>query len=226
MNCDRLAPWYRWLEYAAFGRALEHRRNSFLHRAQTARRVLLLGDGDGRFAARLLSARGREATITLTCVDSSPAMLALAGRRLRAWRERGVPIEFVQADARAWLRGRAQLAAAGSVPPFDLIVTHFFLDCFSDAELPALVRSVARVAAPDARWLISEFRQPPGNGLRAWHAAIWLQAMYLFFRWTTGLRVSRLADHRPALAANGFRLSESETGRVGLLVSECWQRGA
>ena len=51
MNCDRIARWYRWLEYASFGRALERRRLEYLAATADARRVLILGEGDGRFLA-------------------------------------------------------------------------------------------------------------------------------------------------------------------------------
>ena len=54
MNADPIASSYRWLEYAAFGLALEHARFDFLSHAAAARRVLILGEGDGRFLARLL----------------------------------------------------------------------------------------------------------------------------------------------------------------------------
>src|SRR5262249_34847043 len=43
MNCDRLARAYRWLEYAVFGRALEHRRTAFLGELSEAQRILALG---------------------------------------------------------------------------------------------------------------------------------------------------------------------------------------
>ena len=32
MLIDRFAPWYRWVEYLTFGRALERRRFAFLNR--------------------------------------------------------------------------------------------------------------------------------------------------------------------------------------------------
>ena len=54
MNADPIASSYRWLEYAAFGLALENARFDFLSHAAAARRVLILGEGDGRFLARLL----------------------------------------------------------------------------------------------------------------------------------------------------------------------------
>jgi SAM-dependent methyltransferase len=227
MNCDRLARWYRWLEYGAFGRALERRRAAFLPCAQAASRVLLLGDGDGRFAARLL-AQSWAKTLHVTSVDASAGMLELAGGRLQngsAGNAGSARVEWIHADARIWLRECSRDVATGLRAPVDLIVTHFFLDCFTEQELPALIAAIGAAAATDARWLIAEFRQPPGRDLRAWHAAIWLWLLYAFFRLTTGLTVRRLPDHRPALLANGFRLVASENAHAGLLTSEYWVRG-
>jgi hypothetical protein len=48
--------------------------------------------------------------------------------------------------------------------------------------------------------------------------------MYLFFRLATGLRVSRLPEYRPVLAANGFRIVCQCSAAGGLLVSELWER--
>jgi predicted membrane-bound spermidine synthase len=75
MNCDRIARCYRWLEYASFGRALERRRREYLHDAETAHSVLILGDGDGRFTAEFVS---RNRVGVIDSVELSPRMLELA----------------------------------------------------------------------------------------------------------------------------------------------------
>ena len=109
---------------------------------------------------------------------------------------------------------RCEDARAAPLPiaEYDLIVTHFFLDCFDEPELEPLIARLANAASPQARWLISEFR---GNG--------WLvRALYVFFRLTTGLRTRRLADHRPLLKRFGFRLVRHEDAWRGLLSSELW----
>ena len=75
MNCDRIARWYRWIEYAGFGRTLERRRQAFLSDLADARRVLALGDGDGRALAPLLAAAPYA---RVDYIDVSARMLELA----------------------------------------------------------------------------------------------------------------------------------------------------
>lgn len=227
MNCDRLAPWYRPLETLAFGRALQRRRTALLPWALGGnnrggegppRRVLLLGEGDGRFGAGLLAACPG---LAVEVVDNSAAMLERARARYPAG---GRAATFHHAEARGWLRERGEAVRAGTVPPFDLVATLFFLDCFSEDELPGLTAGITGVTAPRARWLVADFRQPSGGGWRAVHARLWLGSMYAFFRWTTGLRTRRLADFRPHLLARGFRPERVTVAEGGLLVAEGWRR--
>ena len=197
MNCDHIARWYRWIEYAGFGRALERRREAFLGDVADARRVLALGDGDGRALAALVAAAPQAC---IDYIDVSARMLELA--RKRAGTEH---VTYRNEDARS-----APLPTA----EYDLIATHFFLDCFDDADLELLVARIACAASPQARWVISEFR---GNG--------WLvRALYLFFRAATGLRTRLLVDHHPLLMRDGFRLVRQEEVWRGLLGSELWVR--
>jgi ubiquinone/menaquinone biosynthesis C-methylase UbiE len=201
MNCDRIAALYRWLEYAAFGRALEQRRTAFLDEASGARRVLALGDGDGRALAALLAAVPQA---RVDYVDASAKMLELA--RARAGADR---VHYRRADALVLQLGDSE---------YDLVITHFFLDCFNDAELNALVERTARSAAPSARWIVSEFR--PATIF----ARPLIAVMYAFFRGVTGLTTRRLADHHPHLMRHGFRLQRVEKTWAGMLASELWVR--
>ena len=198
MNCDRIARAYRWMEYLVYQRELERRRFRFLPEVAHAQRALILGDGDGRFLARFRAA----SRASVDCVDSSARMLELA--RARSGDAR---IRYLHADA-----------LTVPLPPssYDLIATHFFLDCFGPQELERLVDRVSAAAQPGALWLISEFRQPQ------WARPL-LALMYLFFRVTADLSNRRLVDHRPLLAARGFRLLREETSRAGFIASELWR---
>jgi SAM-dependent methyltransferase len=204
VNCDSIARSYRWLEYLAFGRALERRRFRFLADAAGARRALILGDGDGRFLGRLAAL----SSASIDYVDVSVRMLELARREALKKGARTCRIAYRHADA---------LTLPLAPAEYDLIATHFFLDCFNGRDLECLIERVADSAQPGALWLVSEFRQP------LWAAPL-LGALYLFFRVTTGLTTRRLTDHRPLFVKHGFRLMREETSRRGLLASELWVR--
>ncbi|REK03175.1 MAG: hypothetical protein DWQ36_20105, partial [Acidobacteria bacterium] len=64
----RLAAPYRLLEWIAFGSALQDARGEFAARIGAGDRVLLVGDGDGRFGSHLAAiaaARGISADVSL-----------------------------------------------------------------------------------------------------------------------------------------------------------------
>jgi hypothetical protein len=95
---------------------------------------------------------------------------------------------------------------------YDLVVTHFFLDCFLEKDVEELVARLSKVAGV---WLISEFRKPK------WSAPVlWL--LYTFFQITTGLEGRELTDHRRLLGAHGLEMRKCEESWLGLLASEFW----
>jgi ubiquinone/menaquinone biosynthesis C-methylase UbiE len=207
MDCDATALWYRWLEYLVFGRRLQRHRVHFLEAARNPQHALLLGDGDGRFLEHLVAAYPR---LHIDVIEKSGRMLSLAKRRLRTGKS---GLNLLQGDAR-------QLPFPKS--RYDLFATHFFLDCFSTAEVEELAGKVALHASPGARWMVSEFRLPKTFWL-GMHANIWLAAMYFFFRIATGLRISTLPDHRSVLEAKGFTLLAEHTSMGQFVASELWQ---
>jgi ubiquinone/menaquinone biosynthesis C-methylase UbiE len=204
-NFDRIAPLYRWMEYATFGRSLERCRNHFLPELQGCRSALVFGDGDGRFLARLLAANP---DLRADAVDTSHAMLRLLERRAR--------------DAGARLRTHPTSALTFSPQRCcDLVVTHFFLDCLTQPELDRLCARIVPHLEPGAQWVVSEFRIPPGA--MHWPSRILVRLLYLAFRMLTGLRIRRLPDHAAALAAAGFTRTAQHLSLGGLLTSELWQ---
>lgn len=204
---DRLAPIYRWMEWASFGPFLWWCRCAFLREMRGRRRALVIGDGDGRFTARLLRTNER---VRVDAVDASPAMLRALERRARRHEAR---VRTTCADARCW---QPQVGAA-----YDLVVTHFFLDCLTTEEVRSLAARVRLAAAPGAVWAVSEFAVPDG-----WYgrmlAAPLISALYRSFHWLTGLSVKRLPDYARILRDSGFRLENRRAWLGGLLVSELW----
>lgn len=213
INCDLIAPWYEPVEHLCFGRALEQRRNAFLGDLQDVRTALSCGAGDGRFMAALLQSN---AQVKVTAVDASRRMVEIANRRIMAMGD-GLR---KRADYRC---GEIQSFDPPRLP-FDLIATHFFLDCFSTEEATAIIRRLAGWAAPRARWIVSEFCQPATLVGQVWTGTV-IRGLYAAFRVTTGLRTTRLPDYHPALHGEEFRLLKQEYALGGLLKSELWERG-
>jgi len=205
-NFNRLAPVYRWMEYSTFGPWLNRTRCTFLADLRDCRSALVLGDGDGRFTERLLRTNP---TIQIDAVDGSAAMLNSLLRRAGSNATR---VQTHLADARQWQ------------PPahsYDLIVTHFFLDCLTTEEVQSLAKQLHAAVSPSALWLVSEFAIPP-NLFGRLVARPLVGALYLVFGWLTGLAVRTLPDHRSALAASGFTLVQHRALLAGLLIGELW----
>jgi SAM-dependent methyltransferase len=204
MDADRLARFYRWIEYAAFGRALESARFALLDRLQGCRRVLVLGEGDGRALERMLAVAP---VAEFEVIESSRAMIALARQRVGNCER----VRFFCEDARSVRLGR-----------YDALVTCFFLDCFSDDELPRVVKRLASALVPGGLWLNAEFAIPKGGWAR-FHAAAWIWVMYRFFNVATGLRARTLPKIPEALVEYGMRSQTVSRRRWGMIVSEEWR---
>jgi SAM-dependent methyltransferase len=200
---------YRWLEYLTLGRALERCRNHFLPQLRARRHALILGDGDGRFLAQLLA---HDPDLKADAVDTSATMLRL----LRQRSEAAIP------DASSRLRLHHSNALTFPLgASYDLVVTHFFLDCLSQAEVNALVTRVASVLAPGALWLVSDFRIPAG--LMRLPAFVLVRGLYFAFRVLTGLRTVRLPDHATPLTRAGLVRIARQHSFAGLLTTEIWK---
>ncbi|HEV2273611.1 MAG TPA: class I SAM-dependent methyltransferase [Acidobacteriaceae bacterium] len=208
-NFDRVASPYRWMEYASFGPYLDLCRLAQIEHLGGARSALLLGEGDGRFLEQLLAANP---CLTADVVDSSSSMLRLLDRRIaRMGPETRERIHLHHADALQWT----------PTATYDLVVSHFFLDCFFSHQIDEILDRLLPHVDPHARWLISEFsvlRRPPASYLSACIVGF----LYQCFGLLTGLPVRRLPDYAACLEHRRFLLSRQESFLGGLLQSQIW----
>jgi hypothetical protein len=116
-------------------------------------------------------------------------------------------------DARTW--------QPANDPLYDLVVTHFFLDCLTTAEIHSLAAKILPASAPNALWVVSEFAIP-----QSWFGRLiagpLVAALYRAFGLLTGLKVRKLPGHAAALHTTGFNLVARRTQLCGLLTSELW----
>lgn len=213
---DPVARAYRWMEYLTLGQTLQRCRLHFLPCLNHRTNALILGDGDGRFLARLLE---KNPLLRADAVDTSATMLSLLSERC----QRSAPSSITRlkthhADALTFLTTTHSLTSC------DLVATHFFLDCLTQQELAELLSAAATHLSPGAVWLLSDFRIP--DGLMHLPAVITVRSLYFAFRILTGLRVTRLPDHQAAFAAADFTLCARHLSLCGLLTTELWTRKA
>lgn len=204
---DRLAKLYCWMEYATFGPLLSRCRAAFLGEVHSACRALVLGDGDGRFTAELLRVNPE---VQIEAVDASAAMLEALRRRAGANADR---VRENCIDARNW---------RPTETPYDLVATHFFLDCLTTEEVHALAAKVRGAVSPVSVWIVSEFAIP-GNWFGQWVARPLVWLLYRAFGLLTGLEIRSLPNHHAALRDSGFTLGKRHALLRGLLVSEMWR---
>ena len=126
-------------------------------------------------------------------------------------RRRRVPAASacICADARLWEPPAAR---------YDLIVTHFFLDCLTTGEVAALAARLRPCATARSRCGWSRSSPCPQDWFGWLVARPVVAGLYLAFGLLTGLAVHRLPNHRKALARpDSPSAAASATGWAG-----CW----
>jgi ubiquinone/menaquinone biosynthesis C-methylase UbiE len=210
---DRLAPCYLLMERLLAGKKLQRCRTVHLPQSD-ARSVLVLGPGRGGFLPDFFRTNHQA---EVTCVDLSARMLAHTRARVLQNEVDSDRLRLVHGnvlDERFW---------EGKAWSFDLIVSHFFLDCFQPQQLEFVISKVATVTKENCAWLLADFRLPD-HGIWRWRARMILQLAYTFFRLTTNLPARRVTPPEPYLIKRGFTLENRQLFDKGLLHSDLWRR--
>jgi ubiquinone/menaquinone biosynthesis C-methylase UbiE len=199
------------MEFVLAGEKLQRCRTAYLDRAANAESILIVGEGNGRFLAEC---RRRIPSARIKVLDASAKMLEAARLRLLRSGLNTDCIEFVHADAASWKPDHAA---------YDLIVTHYFLDCFPAQQLRQIIATLSQAAKPAAAWLLADF-QIPSRGWRRGRARIIHALMYFFFRVMVRLPANRLVAPDEFLTAQNFVLESRRTSEWGLLHTDYWRR--
>lgn len=212
MSFDSLAPHYRWMEWLLAGERLQRCRTEFLGQIEKPRQVLIVGEGNGRFLVECCRAFP---SAQFTCVDASRGMLRVAQERVTRNIANPPQIDFQHGNA---------LEFTFEPERFDLIVTHFFLDCFSPEELRAVIKRLSLAARSRCEWLLADFRVPPRGAARLRALAVH-RLMFLFFRWATDISSREVTSPNEMLMENGFVLERRKLSCWGSLHTDWWHRG-
>lgn len=201
---DLVAPIYPALERLVFGVRLDDARKAFFEEVVEADRVLLVGEGNGRFLKSLI---GRKRVGCVKVVEKSHAMIRLMKNRVG--RPRKVALEFIEAD---FLRCRLG-------KEFDCVVTHFFLDLFDPPAQLAIIDKLGEITTEDGTWINVDFTPPR---TMAGRVLMWLQ--YTFFRLVSRIEARRCFDGSTVAAQNGWIVVGSRRFLSGFVVAKRYKR--
>lgn len=196
-NFNRIAPVYGFLKTVVFGNQLEKAVNSFLEEIPSNSKVLIVGGGTGEILTHFNSSH------YITYLELSDAMLT---------KSKGVnsaaEIKFVKADILTWK----------SEESFDVIITPFLLDCFTETELDLIFPKFAMALNSKGKWIHTDFY--PKDKLQKFLIRI----MYVFFNLTTGLRTRELADFELLFKKNEFICTRKGLFYHSMVESKIYQK--
>lgn len=201
---DWMAKPYATLERLLFGQSFQRIRTAFVPFLDEHQSVLLLGEGDGRFAEALLA---RNPSIRVTIVDGSAKMLLRAQQRTTRWQDR---VHCVHSDAVAW----AEWLPATT--RFDAVVTTFFLDCLTEIELTRLFAAISPRITPAGLWIWADVSVPESRWRRLLGRSL-IAALYFVFGLTTNITATRLVDVSSHFSRGGWVTQSSKASLGGIL---------
>ena len=213
-----VASSYAMLEKIVFRGALQRARLAHIDLIidSNPEKILLTGDGDGRFLEVLV---GRLPNAQVTTVDSSQRMLAKSAERIGLDPSTKGRIRFIHGDL---------LQPAPEAPAqYDIVVSHFVLDCFSTEQVAQIAHAIASRMNSNGKWIVTDFQNPPPSSsmfTRFGRAAL-LRAMYFFFRITTGLHTAKLPDFESAIHSAGFETAQQSSHLKGFVTSTVYRLG-
>ncbi|MCH6255820.1 class I SAM-dependent methyltransferase [Puniceicoccaceae bacterium K14] len=180
---DTIAPSYSFFEKFVFGNALQKARSFGLKSInREITRALLVGDGNGRFAVKLMKAFPNCQVVS---VDSSPRMLELSIIRIN--KEPAVnPANFTSITQD--IRG-----IEFPENDFDFIGLHFILDCFSTKDCNALLRSANGWLNPLGFLSYADFEIPPKQPMR-FISRSFIAFLYAAFKVTSNTQTRNLPE--------------------------------
>ena len=192
---NAVAPFYDRLAKLVFGDQLEKAQLATLPFIPENASVLVVGGGSGWILMQLLQQNHCREIVYL---DASEKMLRLTEKKLQ---------QVKPAQTKTELRlGTEKDLKPGET--FDVIITNFLLDLFTEPRLQSLLTKLGKTLRPGGFWLVSDFRFIEVK--QAWWQKALLKSMYLFFKLTCRINAGQLPDWNKALHQHGLIKIKSE----------------
>ncbi len=194
---DPIARIYDAMDRIAFGRSAKAAQVNFITEIPDGSQVLVLGGGTGWILTQLL---GTGKSLQIWYIDASKKMI----QQSRLKTTHASNIHFIH-------------GTESDIPPdvkFDVVITFFFLDLFSDPVLDQVTQKIKHNLKEKSLWLAADFIYQ-----NKWWQKLMLTAMYTIIHALCKIEARRLPDWRQAIANEGFNKRKSKSFFGGFIES-------
>ncbi|MBD1383659.1 methyltransferase domain-containing protein [Mucilaginibacter rigui] len=202
-NYDNSAPFYDKLSRLVFGKALVNAQIWLLPRIPKNAKVLIVGGGTGWLLDEITKLHPDG--LSLTYVEISAKMMWLSRKRNIGNNH----IEFIN----------KAIEDAGLPVDFDVAITPFLFDNFTEDYLPGVFQHIHQTLKPTGLWLNTDF-QLTGK----WWQYLMLKSMLLFFKVLCGVPAWRLPDVGKQFSKFGYEVTEEKTFFGDFVASKVYKK--
>ena len=207
---NKIAPFYDVVSMICSFNRIHKSQMWLLSKKMKFSKALIIGGGDGKF---LLEAMKQGLSEQYYYIDISDAMIKLAQGKI----EKHLPLSL---NSVVFICGSHQDIPQNQT--FDLVVTPYFLDCFSDDELSLVMTKLHAQLTMGGTWFFTDFNIPE-NMFRSFIFKNIIQLLYGIFNLLCGLGVNSLPDFKKEFCKYEFTLLDEKYFLGGLLVSRIYK---
>ncbi|MEZ4947108.1 MAG: methyltransferase domain-containing protein [Cyclobacteriaceae bacterium] len=197
---DKIAPFYDKLAGFAFGNSLMSAQEYNLDTIAEGADVLVIGGGTGKFLTQLLV---KNKSCRIWFVEASEKMIELAKKNLNF------------TNRVIYMHGTHE---NGPDRNFDIVITHFFVDMFTDLELHNVMQIIHGHLKSQGRWLVADFVNH-----KYWHR-IFLKVMYIFFNCLGALDIRSLSNWDRIIQSGYFKKIDASSFYGGFINSVSYKK--
>jgi ubiquinone/menaquinone biosynthesis C-methylase UbiE len=189
-NYNNSAWFYDRLSRLVYGNALVNAQLFLLDHIAPGSNVLIIGGGTGWILDELTKLH--PSGLCITYVEIAANMMALSKKRDTGSNE----VTFIN----------SAIEKLNLPPDFDVVVTPFLFDNFTEQTLNIVFTHTHKLLKPDGLWLNADF-QLTGK----WWQQFLLKTMFLFFKIICRIEASKLPEIEAHFTTNGYKVIDENT---------------
>ncbi|GGH20674.1 class I SAM-dependent methyltransferase [Mucilaginibacter phyllosphaerae] len=202
-NYDNSASFYDRLSRLVYGKALINAQVYSLPYIPQNSGILIVGGGTGWLLEEIT--RLYPSGLNITYVEISANMMALSRKRNTG----GNKVTYIH----------SAIEKAAVRQGFDVVITPFLFDNFTEANLPTLFGHIHQCLKPGGLWLNTDFRLTG-----KWWQYVLLKSMLLFFKVLCGVESWRLPDVEKQFALHKYQILEEKSFFGDFVMSKVYKK--